>query len=94
MSCRGMKIRSASRSRGVLFGGLLNSAFFQTAMLGSEAGRSIFKQMSVIMFDHAQLEGVRLGQVAEFDSAYLAGLYKMPRNNRRTGLHSAVVHVY
>jgi hypothetical protein len=123
------------RQRGVIFGGLLDSAFFQTSMLGSEAGRFIPKRMSVIMFDHAQLEGVSLGQLAdfaslyllgmprrqidfdnvavtsvlslfadgpqsapaqmtEFDSAYLAGLYKMPRNNRRTGLHSAVVRAY
>lgn len=100
-----------------------------------DAGRHIPKQLSVIMFDHAQLEGASLDQVAdfaslyllgmpqraidfdnvavtsvlslfadgpqsapaqmtEFDAAYLAGLYTMPRNNRRTGLHSAVVRAY
>jgi hypothetical protein len=116
-------------------GGGIDGAFFQNAFMRREAGRFIPKRMSVIMFDHAQLEGVTLGQLAdfaslyilgmprrqidfdnvavtsvlslfadgpqsapaqmtEFDSAYLAGLYKMPRNNRRTGLHSAVVRAY
>lgn len=112
------------------------TGFFPTrGMAMRDAGRHIPKQMSVIMFDNAQLEGASLGQVAdfaslyllgmprstidfdkvavtsvlslfadgpqsapalmtEFDAAYLAGLYKMRRNNRRTGLHSAVVRAY
>lgn len=106
-----------------------------SAIQARGAGRHVPKRLSVIMFDHAQLEGASLGQVAdfaslyllgmprrqidfdnvavtsvlslfadgpqsapaqmtEFDRAYLAGLYKMPRNNRRTGLHSAVARAY
>lgn len=114
---------------------LFNGLTLVSAIEARGAGRHVPKRLSVIMFDHAQLEGVTLGQVAdfaslyvlgmprrqidfdnvavtsvlslfadgpqtapaqltEFDSAYLAGLYKMPRNNRRTGLHSAVVRAY
>lgn len=119
----------------LIFDDIFTGFFPARGMALRDAGRHIPKQMSVIMFDHAQLGGASLGQVAdfaslyllgmprraidfdnvavtsvlslfaegpqsapaqmtEFDAAYLAGLYKMPRNNRRTGLHSAVVRAY
>lgn len=127
------------RPRGLMMdvsgAGWMDLAAFPDALNGREAGRFIPKRLSVIMFDHAQLKGVSLGQLAdfaslyllglprrqidfdnvavssvlslfadgpqsapaqmtEFDRAYLAGLYTMPRNSRRTGLHSAVVRAY
>jgi hypothetical protein len=116
-------------------GTLMDVAAFPNALNGRNAGQFIPKRMSVIMFDHAQLKGASLGQVAdfaalyllglprrridfdnvavtsvlslfadgpqtapaqmtEFDSAYLAGLYKLQRNGRRTGLYSAVMRAY
>jgi len=119
----------------LMFDDIFTGFFPARGMALRDAGRYIPKQLSVIMFDHAQLEGASLGQVAdfaslyllgmprraidfdnvavtsvlslfadgpqsapaqmtEFDAAYLAGLYKMPRNNRRTGLYSAVMRAY
>jgi hypothetical protein len=127
------------RPRGLMMdvsgGTLMDVAAFPNALNGRNAGQFIPKRMSVIMFDHAQLKGASLGQVAdfaalyllglprrridfdnvavtsvlslfadgpqtapaqmtEFDSAYLAGLYKLQRNGRRTGLYSAVMRAY
>jgi hypothetical protein len=126
---------SLSNGPPLMFDDIFTGFFPVRGMAFRDAGRHIPKQMSVIMFDRAQLEEASLGQVAdfaslyllgmprrqidfdnvavtsvlslfadgpqsapaqmtEFDAAYLAGLYKMPRNNRRTGLYSAVVRAY